>query len=281
MTNEERENPNEAPKAAGHADAGLQTHVRPSGSVGGIWTAWRRDADAIRIFGNYRNTFKPAAIDFGIGEPEGAEGPLKPETSQSVEGGLKTRAWQGRTAFDATVFRMNFANLVVPTVVNGLPAIINAGTQNFSGIEFDAVVYATRAVTARASYSFHDATFTDFVQAFDGVSTELAGKRLEMSARHLASAGLVFAPARGPLLAGELNVVGSRFLDRRNTALADAYATIAVSAGYRTPTWELRVTGRNLTDERPPVSESELGDAQYCRLPGRRVDLAVSYRFTR
>ena len=43
----------------------------------------------------------------------------------------------------------------------------------------------------------------------------------------------------------------------------------------------LQVDGRNLTDERPAVAESELGDAQYYRLPARRVDVAFTVRLGR
>jgi hypothetical protein len=43
--------------------------------------------------------------------------------------------------------------------------------------------------------------------------------------------------------------------------------------------WEIRLRSRNLSHERPPVAESELGDAQYYRLPARRVDLTVTLRF--
>ena len=99
-----------------------------------------------------------------------------------------------------------------------------------------------------------------------------------MSARQLASTGLVYAPSHGMVAVATFNLVGSRFLNKRNTALADGYTTVAAGLGYRTPTWELRVDGRNLTDQRPPVSESELGDAQYYRLPARRIDVTFSIR---
>jgi hypothetical protein len=41
----------------------------------------------------------------------------------------------------------------------------------------------------------------------------------------------------------------------------------------------VRLAGRNLTDRRDPVSESEFGDSQYYRLFPRRFDLAGSVRF--
>ena len=280
ITSEEREG-GDSETPTGAEDAGVQTNVRPGGSIGAIWSAWAQGADHVRLFADYRNTFKPAAVDFGIGEGE-VEGPLKPETSQSYEGGLKARAWQGRVGIEATAFLMDFANLVIARTVNGLPSLTNAGTERFKGLELGTAWYLPRSITARASYSFHDATFVDFIQEFaPGVSTQLGGKRLEMSARHLASAGLIYAPAHGVVGFAELNGVGSRFLNKRNTALADAYVTVAAGVGYRASRWELRLNGRNLTDQRAPVAESELGDAQYYRLPARRADLTMTVRVGR
>jgi outer membrane receptor protein involved in Fe transport len=63
--------------------------------------------------------------------------------------------------------------------------------------------------------------------------------------------------------------IGSRFLNQRNSALAPAYTTWSASVGYRLSAWELRLDGNDLNDTRPPVSESELSDAQYYRLPAR------------
>ncbi|MFZ1614268.1 MAG: hypothetical protein WAT51_08865 [Holophaga sp.] len=37
--------------------------------------------------------------------------------------------------------------------------------------------------------------------------------------------------------------------------------------------------GQNLSDRRNPVAESELADAQYYRLPGRRVSASVRLQF--
>ena len=261
-------------------DPGAQNHVRPSGSVGAIWSAWNEGPDYVRLFANYRNTFKPAAVDFGIGEGDAGEGgPLKPETSQSVEGGLKVRTWQGRASLDATAFLMDFKNLVIAQIVNGVPGLTNAGTERFQGFELGSAFFLPHSVTARASYSFHDSKFRDYVTQFDGVPTQLAGRRLEMSPRNLASAGFAYAPAKGIVASAELQLVGSRFLDKRNRSLADGYATLGAGVGYRAGAWDVRLDGHNLSDERPPIAESELGDAEYYRLPGRRVDVSVAVRF--
>ena len=133
--------------------------------------------------------------------------------------------------------------------------------------------------SARASASYHDARFRDFVTDFGGVATQLRGKRLEMSPRYLLGGGLSYAPARGIFGMVRANWVGNRFLNKRNTALAPGYATWAARFGWRAERWEVAVAGENLSNRRDPVAESELGDAQYYRLTARRVDLSAAYRF--
>ena len=257
------------------------SHTKPSGSAGATLTAWQKGADSVRFFAAYKNTFKPAAIDFGIGETEPAgEGLLKPETAVSYEGGLKTRFAQGRLSFEVSAFQMDFENLVIARTVNAFPSLTNSGKQRFKGVELGAAAWLPHSVNVRASYSFHDAKFTDFVFEFDpGVPTQLAGKRLETSPRHLASLEILYAPSRGLIASFEYNNVGDRYLNKRNTSLAPAYGTVSAFAGYRAAKWELRVAGRNLNDARPAVAESELGDAQYYRLNARRIDASLALRF--
>jgi hypothetical protein len=62
---------------------------------------------------------------------------------------------------------------------------------------------------------------------------------------------------------------GERFLNKGNSSIAGAYHTIDAGVGYRWENWDLRVDGYNMSDSRAPVAESEIGDAQFYRLPGR------------
>lgn len=244
------------------------THTRPSGSVGAILGLWEDGADHVRAFANYRNTFKPAAFDFSLAENEGV---LEPETSNSYEGGLKIRTMDGQLDVEASIFRMDFSNLVTATVVGGLPALINAGQTRFQGFELATDLRLPSSIFARATYSYHDGKFVDFVMAFDGVPTQLAGKRFEMSARQLASAGLTLSPEHGFIANVTMSYTGDRYLNKRNSALAAPFSTIDAGVGYRMDQWEIRLDGHNLGDSRDAVSESEFGDAQYYRMPARSI----------
>jgi outer membrane receptor protein involved in Fe transport len=264
---------------AGSNDQQTRTDTRPGASAGAIFTAWQHQQDSIGLFINYRDTFKPAAIDFGIGESEGGDLILKPETSRSVEGGLKGQFLNRRLEAEASAFLMDFNNLVTPTSVNGVPSLINAGKQRFKGFESGLSYLLQHNVIARATYSYHDARFTNFVQDFDGVPTQLAGNRIEMSAHNLAAFGIHYSPSRGVFGGAELGYTGSRYLNKRNTALAAGFTTLDLGVGYRTQRWEFRIDGRNLTDRRDPIAESELGDAQYYLLPSRKVAAGLRLHF--
>lgn len=255
-----------------HGEGETVNHTRPSGDLGVLFGLWEKDADHLRLFASYKNTFKPAAFDFSLAENEDV---LDPETSQSVEGGLKFRGLQGRFDLEASAFRMDLENMVIATVVGGVPALENAGKTRFQGIELAADYRLPHAVLARATYSYHDATFVDFVQDFDGTPTQLAGNRIEMSPRHLMSAGLSYAPEKGLIANANVNYTGDRYLNKRNTALAEAFLTVDAGIGYRTGRLEFRLDGRNLSDRRDAVSESEFGDAQYYLMPARTVRAGV------
>ena len=95
----------------------------------------------------------------------------------------------------------------------------------------------------------------------------------------MATAALTHAPARGLNAHAHVQWVGDRFLDEVNTALVPGYATLSAGVGYRTAKWEIRIDGRNLSDERAPLSLSEMGSGAFYLLPARRVDARVSYRF--
>jgi outer membrane receptor protein involved in Fe transport len=249
--------------------------TRGSGAAGVTWTAWQRSSDALHVYADYRDTYKPAAIDFGLdSEPE----ILAPETARSYEIGAKARLLKGTLQPELSLFRMDFENLVVMQDIGGLPSLTNAGRERFRGAEASIAWFERPHLQWRAAWSFHDARYREFVTDFGGVPTQLAGNHLEMSPRSMGAVGVVYAPESGWTGTAQVNVVGSRYLDRRNTALAAAYTTVSAGIGYRTRRWELRLDGSNLNNQRPPVSESELGDSQYYLLPPLRVMLSAIYR---
>jgi outer membrane receptor protein involved in Fe transport len=250
--------------------------TRLSGSAGLSFALLRSDRNSLTAFADYRNTYKPAAIDFG---PEAEPEILAPETAHGWEAGFKADLAGGRFTAELSYFDTDFRNLVIRENVGGLPALANAGRERFRGVEGEFRWSPTKDLSLFGSYAHHLAKFIDYERLRpDGSLQQLAGKRLELSPKNLASAIVTYGPARGPQASATLRYVGSRFLNKGNTVTAGAYATLDARAGWKFERgWGVFVEGENLTNRRDPVTESELGDAQFYRLSGRRILATLSY----
>ncbi len=260
----------------GDTEDQARTDHRWTGALGTSYRLWQSGHDYLTAYANYRNSFKPAAIDFG---PEAESQILQPEQARSGEFGLRGEQFAGRLQWDVSVFQMNFQNLVVTQDVGGLPGLTNGGNERFKGAEAEAHWRLSDAFSAVGTWAWHDARFTDYEQLFDGVPTQLRGKQLELSPRQVGSVGLQYSRPEGLRAYVTAAHVGARYLNKRNTALAGGYETFDAGIGYRHAQWEVRLDGTNLSDRRDPVSESELGESQYYRLPARAVWASLRYDF--
>ena len=258
-------------------DCTTRTKTRLAGSAGASLRLWKSGDASITAFVDYRDTYKPAAIDFG---PEAEGEILKPETAHGWEAGFKA-AHGSRLTAEISIFDTRFNNLVIRENVGGLPALANAGRERFRGVEGEVRWSPMPDLTLFGSAAYHFAKFTDYARLRpNGSIQQLAGKRLELSPKILATAVATYAPATGPQASATLRYVGSRFLNKSNTVTARAYATLDARIGWKFGNgWGAFIEGENLTSRRDAVTESELGDAQFYRMPGRRVVGTISFGF--
>jgi iron complex outermembrane receptor protein len=248
-----------------------KTTIRPSETLGVSYRAWVDGKNEFTVYADFRNAFKPAAIDFG---PDYTPDILNPETAQSYEGGVKGAAVDGRLTYQAEMFLLNFSNLVV---ANSDGALVNAGGERLKGVEAEARYQITPDLTIAASGSYHDARFTQY-QFFDGVSSiEVGGNQLTLSPHILASAGLLYTPKRGVNATAVARYVGRRYLDEENTALVGGYTTVDANLGYSWGSIRVTLEGSNLTNQRPPVTSSEFGGESFYLLPARMLWIRLGY----
>ena len=245
--------------------------VRPSETIGASYRAWRQGGDEAVLYADFRDAFKPAAIDFG---PDYTPDILNPETAQSYEVGVKGAAADSLLTYDLEAFLQNFQNLVVATPSG---ALANAASEKLKGVELETLWRLMPDLSLAANIAWHDARFGNYL-FFDGVNNvNVAGKQLTLSPHILASAGLLYTPDRGFNGTVVVNYVGERYLDEENTALVSGYATLAATAGYRFDRFLVALEGTNLTNVRPPVSASEFGSQSFYLLNARMVWLRLGY----
>lgn len=255
--------------------------TRLSGSLGASWHAWTSGPNAVTLYADWRNSFKPLAIDFG---PEAEVQVLKPETANSYELGAKMQLLDGALDIDASVFRMDFRNgLTYADDGSGNYVRANGGETRFKGFEIEGSYAILPELRVLAHYANHDARFVAFTR---DNGADAAGNHFEMSPRELAGLGLMLGKPEGLNASVVATYVGDRYLNKSNSVRVGGYSTLDASVGLRVGAWGLRVSGYNLTDRRDPVSESDLHEAisvtataGYYRLPGRTALVSASYRF--
>jgi iron complex outermembrane receptor protein len=248
-----------------------KTIIRPTETLGLSYRLWADGKDELVAYVDYRNAFKPAAIDFG---PDYTPDLLRPETAKSYEAGLKGAAAGGRFTYQAELFSLNFENLVVATSSG---ALANAAGERLEGIEAEIRYQLMPDLSLTANASYHDARFTQYL-FFDGnANVDVAGRELPLSPHVLAALGLLYTPDQG-LSAGVVGrYIGRRFLDEENTAPVGGYTTLDANVGYRIGAYQVMVEGTNLTNQRPPVSASEFGSQSFYLLPARMTWLRLKY----
>ena len=248
--------------------------TRPTETAGVSYRAFTSGKDELVVYADFRNAFKPSALDFG---PDYQPAVLLPETARSYEAGLRGVTADGRLSWQAEAFRLDFSNLVVATESGFLT---NAAGERLQGAELESRFAITEDFAVAANYSYHDAHFTQY-QFFDaeaGVYVDVAGRDLPLSPRHLASAGLLYEPPQGWRTTVVASYVGRRYLDEENIAPVGGYTRIDATLGCRFGHYELALEGTNLTNQRPPVSASEFGSESFYLLNARMLWLRLSVR---
>jgi iron complex outermembrane recepter protein len=246
-----------------------KTVIKPAEVLGVSYRLWSEGTSTAVIYADYRNAFKPAAIDFG---PDYTPDLLSPETAQSYELGL--RGWVGPLSYQAEAFALDFKNLVVPTSSG---ALANAAGEKLRGVEAEARFQASSELALVATAAYHNATFSRYL-FFDGLTNvDVAGDQLPLSPHVLAAVGVLYTPRRGFNGSAVARYAGRRFLDEENTAPVGGYTTLDATVGYSFGRAGLTLEGSNLTNQRPPVTSSEFGSASFYLLPARMIWLKASY----
>ncbi len=241
-------------------------------------------APAAQLFGGVYRAFSPALNGDSLSGLQDQQ--LDAERSTNLEIGV--RGSEGGLRYEATLFRMDFANQIIPANSNSDFQRTNGGKTLHQGLEF-AVGYAFGGgfnVDANATW-VRDARFVGDRLDANGAVTTPNGKRVTYTPEWVANLTLGYRLG-GLNTALTVHHTGKQFTDTANTvALAqntsgfftgqvDAYTLVDLTAHYDVST-QLRLFGgvKNLADERYIAS---LRQGIYVG-PSRSVEFGAHYRF--
>jgi outer membrane receptor protein involved in Fe transport len=244
---------------------------RLSGMLGASWRFWQDEDGHSNLYADYRDSFKPAAFEFG---PENEAGIPKAETAKSYEAGVKTLLGE-RLDVDLAWFYQDFENVFL---LEGN----DIRKTRLRGAEAEIGLRVADDLRLLGTCAFHDARFVE--GTVNNGADDVSGNRLELAPDRLASLAFMYGPPQGVYYGANWNSTGERFLNKRNTAPVGSYRTLDGVLGYREGKIRLALQGYNLTDRRDPVAESEFsevvaGSSAYYRLPARHIEVMLTYAF--
>jgi Fe(3+) dicitrate transport protein len=276
--------------ANGGAGAHGETAIRQW--VPGAGLTWA-PSPAFNVFGGVHRGFAPPRTEDAI-SPTGGVVDLEAERSWNTEVGVRALPAAG-LRLDATLFRSDYANQVVPaSLAGGLGATLtNGGETLHEGVEVGARL-DTGALTGSPHNVFFRGAFTWLpVARFEGTrfssvpgssDVSVSGNRLPYAPETLVAAAVGYAHPRGLAAQVEAVHVGEQFADDLNSVAASpdgqrgllpAYTVWNVALSWDLRRFTLFATVKNLFDE------LYLADRARGMVPGppRLVQAGVSARF--
>jgi iron complex outermembrane receptor protein len=132
-----------------------------SGRVGGQYQPSRD----LMVYATYATGYKGPAIDSLNGQVK----PVKPETVDSYELGVKSTLWDGRATLNLAIYRSDFTDFQAQALdlTSATPrlGLTNAGLMRAQGVEVETSILLAPGLTIGGSVSYNDAKFKDYTGA--------------------------------------------------------------------------------------------------------------------
>jgi iron complex outermembrane recepter protein len=243
----------------------LVTRVQSNVSVPGHWTprlgVVARPVEALTLYAVHAGGFI-ADRTARVAWPDNA--PVKPETGQMVEAGVKAEFLEGKLSVNAATFSVQRENIVRDAPIPPAPAgaIIQNGAEQAEGAEVNFTAELARGLTVIGSYNYLDA------YVVKGQRNIADGKPLQNAPRHSGQLWVRYAFQQGPLQG-----VGVRFDIRRSSEIFGR-----VNQNVNLPGYTLMNAGLSYRWKRQfsvQLNVSNLADHYYYRAAGASNQIAL------
>ena len=233
----------------------------------------------------------------------GGQPAFEPEELWAYEVGAKTDLADRRVRLNGSLFFYDYSDLQVNTFQNGVAITTNAAEATVLGLEGDLIARLSEQLTLKATYTYLDTEYDEFVSPFGGLGPQdLSGNQLRNAPENKLSASIEY---RSPLANdGELSFYAGAtyqddvFYSQFNEAIIgqDAFTLFDAQITYHFPDerFEVGLWGKNLGDEEyiqnavrftstsdqnPGKDTSAIGNALGYPAPGRSFGVRLGVRF--
>ncbi|MFN3324248.1 MAG: TonB-dependent receptor domain-containing protein [Bryobacteraceae bacterium] len=244
-----------------------QTMVLPG--IGGTYFGLPRTT----LFAGVHQGFAPPRPDDNLNPTDPNFTPVSPERSTNVEAGIRSVPLSALQV-DATLFRIDFRNQIVPGESVGLPELtwanagrtLNQGLEVGSRLNLGQLLPSGHSLYLTAAYTWlFEARFNS--DQFNG-NINVRGNRLPYAPRHLFSPAIVYQHRRGVQISFGVESVGEQFADDLNRRAAPPDGITGIVPGFTTVNGAVNIPLR----EKGPVLFLSCANLADRRFIASRVD---------
>jgi iron complex outermembrane receptor protein len=215
--------------------------------------------DSASVYARVATGFRPGGPNvIPPGAPPGTPGAYDSDSLTSYEIGLKATVPGGRFSLDITGFYLDWEDIQLLAVVNGVGLNANGGTAVSKGVEFSARFLPADGLTVAFNGAYTDAYLTEdthpIVGGLDGDPLPYVPEwSFGLSGDYEWPVALMGGATA--YVGGNLGYTGSRTAAHSNRGAdgrlrkAESYTMLSLRAGIEFGRWSVEVYGRNLTDE--------------------------------
>lgn len=229
-----------------------------------------RPTSAISTFLRAASGFRPGIAQNNPNPPPGAQTSIRPDTVWNYEAGIKGSALGGKLTFDASVYHIDWKDVQLTGVYNGLVLGANAGKAEVDGVEGQLSLLPNKNLTLSGGFGFTDARITRISPQATASVGASAGDPLPLNPKWTAS---FVADQRVPLSADlEAEFGGTlRYEAKKFTAYPGSrpdvnvrlpsITTVDLRAGLRHGNFHLQLRAENIFDRNGLINSLTTGAA--------------------
>jgi iron complex outermembrane receptor protein len=213
------------------------THFSPM--IGAVYSP----AEGLAFYANAGQAFAPPSSQ--------VVGNLVPEEGRQYEAGVKKQFLDGRALLTFAGYHLQRDNIAIP---DELGLTRQVGSQRSRGLEIDLAGEVNTGLYAFGSYSYTEATLTEFRELVDPsfgqlppILVDRSGNRPPFAPKNLFTLWLLKEFRSGFSLGAGMRYVGDQFIAVDNQYAIERSLTINLSLAYLLEDWRLSFNAKNLT----------------------------------
>lgn len=200
-----------------------------------------------RIYATIYQGYRSGAYNVLSTSRDVIEHSVDPEYTTTYEAGYKAALFDKRLSLRAAIFYVDWRDIQLSVVKDGLVVLQNAGKAHSYGLETEVGWQVLPGLNILASLGLISAEFDEYNGHSSGEN--LSGNDIPNTPNYKFALGGVYRHASGLFAQASASWIGKKYLEETNGYQQDAYVLIDAKTGYEAERWAAYIWGQNLADE--------------------------------